>query len=134
MPVMKRTASVALGVFRAMAWDAGSRNYFTRLRPFSRTNKAALQGLGRSSCYSDRAVEWFLAPREESGACCLFRGREAAPPEATRHHDSRPILRRSEAYAGASNPPLLSRVKCENWTRNAPLHSPRAARYCISLP
>src|SRR5215469_9636673 len=93
MPVMKRTASVALGVFRAMAWDARSRNYFTRLRPFSRTNKAALQGLGRSSCYSDRAVEWFLAPREESGACCLFRGREAAPPEATHHHDSRPILR-----------------------------------------
>src|SRR5215469_11671647 len=31
MPVMKRTASVALGVFRAMAWDARSRNYFTRL-------------------------------------------------------------------------------------------------------
>src|SRR5215469_11982398 len=31
MPVMKKTASVALGVFRAMAWDARSRTYFTRL-------------------------------------------------------------------------------------------------------
>ena len=28
MPVMKRTASVALGIFRAMAWDARTKNPF----------------------------------------------------------------------------------------------------------
>ena len=70
----------------------------------------------------------FWRQGKEAKFVAFSREHEVALREATHLRHSRPVLRRTEAHAGASNPPLLSRGNCENWTRNAPLHSPRGAR------
>src|SRR5205807_1797892 len=79
-----------------------------------------------------RAVARFPARAAGSEICYLCREREAGPRKATHHPDSKPTLRRTVALAKASVPRWPNRARCGNWTRSAPLHSPRAAQCCVS--
>ena len=86
------------------------------------------------SAGSVRAVARFLAPAAGSEISCLCPGREAVLRKATRHPDSKLILRRTGALAIASSPRWPSRAKSGNSTRSALLHRPRAARCCVWVP